>query len=228
MPVPNLMLLQSWENLLENVELSTLLVNLALTILMGHLLAWHYIRFAKVLSNKRKFAQIFVFISATTLLVISIVSSSLALSLGLVGALSIVRFRTPIKEPQELAYLFLAIAIGIGMGANEPVITVVVYLIILAYLSFQNVSGFSRSELRSVLQVSGPVESGDPLEVLLPAVEKHCSRVNLRRMDRDREEFNASFLVETKDVEAARALVQGIRDALPTTSVSLTERDALE
>lgn len=227
MPALNLSLLQSWDTLLEDVELSALLVNLALTILMGHLLAWHYIRFAKVLSNKRKFARIFVFLSATTLLVISIVSTSLALSLGLVGALSIVRFRTPIKEPQELAYLFLAIAIGIGMGANEPLITVVVYLVILAYLSFQNVSGFGRSELRSVLQVSGPA-SGDPLEVLLPAVEEHCSRVNLRRMDRDREEFSASFLVETRDVAAARALVQGIQDVLPESAVSLIERDALE
>ncbi len=41
----------------------------------------------------------------------------LMLGLGLVGALSIIRFRTPIKEPEELAYLFLAIAVGIGLGA---------------------------------------------------------------------------------------------------------------
>ena len=43
----------------------------------------------------------------------------LALSLGLVGALSIVRFRTPIKEPEELAYIFLAIAIGLALGADQ-------------------------------------------------------------------------------------------------------------
>ena len=41
-----------------------------------------------------------------------------ALSLGLLGALSIVRFRTPIKESEELAYLFLNIAIGLGLGAG--------------------------------------------------------------------------------------------------------------
>ena len=49
----------------------------------------------------------------TTMLIISIVKSSLALSLGLVGALSIIRFRAAIKEPEELAYLFLAIGISI-------------------------------------------------------------------------------------------------------------------
>ncbi|HIE72395.1 MAG TPA: DUF4956 domain-containing protein, partial [Planctomycetes bacterium] len=70
-------------------------------------LGWHFVQ---VLSNKRKLARVLMFIAATTVLIITVVASSLALSLGLVGALSIIRFRTPVKEPEELAYLFLAIA----------------------------------------------------------------------------------------------------------------------
>ena len=66
-------------------------------------------------------------ICLTTLLVISVVKSSLALSLGLVGALSIVRFRTPIKEPEELAYIFLAIAIGLALGADQKEVAVHFY-----------------------------------------------------------------------------------------------------
>jgi hypothetical protein len=53
------------------------------------------------------------------------------LSLGLVGALSIVRFRTPIKEPEELVYLFLAIAIGLGYAAGQVLITTILILCIL-------------------------------------------------------------------------------------------------
>ena len=53
------------------------------------------------------------------MIIITIVKSSLALSLGLVGALSIVRFRTAIKDPEELSFLFISIAIGLGMGANQ-------------------------------------------------------------------------------------------------------------
>ena len=49
-------------------------------------------------------SQKFFVLSLTTMIIITIVKSSLALSLGLVGALSIVRFRTAIKEPEELAY----------------------------------------------------------------------------------------------------------------------------
>ena len=62
-------------------------------------------------------------ISLTTMFVIAVIKQSLALSLGLVGALSIIRFRTAIKDPEELANLFFAISIGIGLGANQVEIT---------------------------------------------------------------------------------------------------------
>ena len=61
-----------------------------------------YAKYGNSLSNRKKLMQTFVLISVTVMLVISIVKSSLALSLGLVGALSIVRFRAAIKEPEEL------------------------------------------------------------------------------------------------------------------------------
>ncbi|HIL79776.1 MAG TPA: DUF4956 domain-containing protein [Myxococcales bacterium] len=50
-----------------------------------------------------------------------VIKSLLALSLGLVGALSVVRFLTPTKESEELVYLFLAIALGLGLGAGQSV-----------------------------------------------------------------------------------------------------------
>ena len=73
-------------------------------------------------------------------MVITVVKSSLALSLGLVGALSIVRFRTPIKEPEELGYLFLTIAVGLGFGAGFSLITTIITIAILSYLYFVGTS----------------------------------------------------------------------------------------
>ena len=85
-------------------------------------------------------SRVFPLILLTTVLVISIVKSSLSLSLGLVGALSIVRFRTPIKEPEELAYLFICIAAGLGLGANQTVPTVigVVTILLVMIISKKN------------------------------------------------------------------------------------------
>ena len=68
----------------------------------------------------------------TTAFIISIVKSSLALSLGLVGALSIIRFRTAIKEPEEISYLFICIGIGLGLGANYKLITIMAVILIIA------------------------------------------------------------------------------------------------
>ena len=70
----------------------------------------------------------------TIMVVITIVKSSLALSLGLVGALSIVRFRTAIKEPEELAYTFFAIAIGLGAGADQIIITACAFGVLAGYV----------------------------------------------------------------------------------------------
>ena len=68
------------------------------------------------------------------LMITSVIKNDIALSLGMIGALSIVRFRTPIKEPEELGYLFFAIAIGLGMGAGYKLVTTMVSIIILIYL----------------------------------------------------------------------------------------------
>ena len=92
------------------LSLRLLLINLAIGVVLSLVLRVHFRKFGCTLSNREEFAQVFPFVLLTTILIITVVKSSLALSLGLVGALSIVRFRTPIKEPEELAYLFIAIA----------------------------------------------------------------------------------------------------------------------
>jgi len=73
-------------------------INFCITIIISFIMGKVYSKYGTSLSNRNKLAQTFVLISLTVMLVITIVKSSLALSLGLVGALSIVRFRTAVKE----------------------------------------------------------------------------------------------------------------------------------
>jgi hypothetical protein len=89
----------------SSLDLMLLLINLGVGVVLAVILRWHFARYGSTLSNREEFAQVFPFILLTTILIITVVKSSLALSLGLVGALSIVRFRTPIKESEELAYI---------------------------------------------------------------------------------------------------------------------------
>ena len=102
-----------------DISYSTFLINILLTALIAFILSRLYYKFSHSMGNRSQFAKTILLVAITTMLVISIVKSSLALSLGLVGALSIVRFRTAIKDPEELVYLFLSISIGLGFGANQ-------------------------------------------------------------------------------------------------------------
>ena len=117
------------------LSIAQLVFNLLVGTIISLFLKFHYIKYGSTLNNRNEFSNVFPFVLLTTTLVIAIVKSSLALSLGLVGALSIVRFRTPIKEPEELAYLFLSIAAGLGLGASQTLPTVISIIVILIIMS---------------------------------------------------------------------------------------------
>ena len=123
---------------LAEIELSyqEIVFSLILAAICSAIIKYVYIKYSKSLSNKKVFSDIFILLSTVTCIVITVVKFSLALSLGLVGALSIVRFRAAIKEPEELVYLFLIIGIGLGAGAGQykATITLTVFSTIVIYL----------------------------------------------------------------------------------------------
>jgi len=114
----------------DNINYLVLLYNSVICVILSLSLKYIYLNYSKSWSNRFQFANLLPILALTVFLVISIVKSSLALSLGLVGALSIVRFRTPIKEPEELLYLFIAIAVGLGLAANQTILTIAIFLLL--------------------------------------------------------------------------------------------------
>jgi ABC-type Fe3+ transport system permease subunit len=119
-------------------------------VFLGYLLKFFYTKYSKSISEKETFSNIFIFLIIIITLIITIVKSSLALSLGLVGALSIVRFRTAIKNPEDLIFLFMAIGVGLGLGANHPILVTIalsVFLIIYYFINY-------RKNLKSVSSYS--------------------------------------------------------------------------
>ncbi len=112
------------------------LINISLCAVASFILRNAYLALSRSLTGRHHIGHIIPVLSLVTFLVIMIVKSSLALSLGLVGALSIVRFRTPVKEPEELVVLFLAIGLGLGYGAGLPIVTTSTFVFILAVFMF--------------------------------------------------------------------------------------------
>jgi uncharacterized membrane protein YhiD involved in acid resistance len=196
------------------------LINLILAAVLAFLLSRIYAKYGHSLSNRKVFGRNFVLITMTTMLIISIVKSSLALSLGLVGALSIVRFRAAIKEPEELAYLFLAIAIGLGLGADQRTITVVAFAIIAAIIWIKNLSHKSEESQNLYLSVSSHNPVKVELKEVVATLQQYCSAVNLKRFDETKEELNALFLVEFKDyrqLEESKSTLMKLSDSVRVT-----------
>ncbi|OIQ30772.1 MAG: hypothetical protein BM564_00755 [Bacteroidetes bacterium MedPE-SWsnd-G2] len=179
------------------------LINILLTVLLSYIMGLVYSKYGNSLSNRKKLTQSFVLIAITVMLVISIVKSSLALSLGLVGALSIVRFRTAIKEPEELVYFFIAIAIGLGMGANQRLVTILGVVIIILYIVFQNMNAAKETVQQNLIVTLSNISDKDLDEnKILEVLNKYCTKLDLRRLDSVNNSTELSLNIEFNDFDS--------------------------
>jgi uncharacterized membrane protein YhiD involved in acid resistance len=176
--------------------LSEFFLNMILAAVLGYILGYLYTRYGTSLSNRRMFSKNFPMLSMTTMFIITVVRSSLTLSLGLVGALSIVRFRAAIKEPEELGFLFLAISIGLGLGASQPIITLVAFAlisIIILFRHFSQKAEFTQNLLLTITSFNPQVAT---LEKISDILKRSFSRCQIKRFDETKEMIEVLFLVE--------------------------------
>lgn len=215
----------------EPLSLQLLLFNLGIGVILSIILRWHFRRFGSTLSNREEFAQVFPFVLLTTVLIITVVKSSLALSLGLVGALSIVRFRTPIKEPEELAYLFIAIAMGLGLGANQTLPTVVAGLLILVVMGWLNSRKSDAVAKNLFLSVDWRPDNGESPEGFLSrlnqVIAKHVGDCDLRRFDSRDEMIEATYLLDIKSTDDLSGLIDDIRSNFDKVGVSFIDQNRM-
>jgi uncharacterized membrane protein YhiD involved in acid resistance len=214
-------------NLLAPLSLVNLGLNMLVGLLLSLVLAWFYEHYGQSLSNRAKFAQLLPALTLTTALVISIVKSSLALSLGLVGALSIVRFRTAIKEPEELIFLFIAIAIGLGVGADQRWATVVGVAIILGYLAFRTF--MTRRPAANNLYLNVLLTEGEEQESLFERVNtrllEHVDVLDFRRLDSRDGTLQLTYFISCYDPNTLNDLVDDLKQNLPINEVSFIQQD---
>jgi len=217
----------------EDISILSLLISLAIGLILSIAIRWHFVKFGSTLSNREEFAQVFPFILLTTVLIISVVKSSLALSLGLVGALSIVRFRTPIKEPEELAYLFISIAAGLGLGANQIVATVVSVFTILVFMVLLNSKWSNTSQISKKLFISIDMHSKQIsdqeslLDFTNDVMGKYTQELDLRRCDMRADFVEILYLVSFNDEESLSKIISEIKKKHPSAGVTFLDQNNL-
>jgi uncharacterized membrane protein YhiD involved in acid resistance len=190
---------------------------------LAFVLGKFYVLYGNALSNRKAFARNFMVLAITTMFIISVVKSSLALSLGLVGALSIVRFRAAIKEPEELTYLFLTIAIGLGCGAGLTLLTFVAFLGFIIVIWFTNRYKNATEHQSLYLTISSDQPQEIDVKNIVELLKKYCTGIKLKRTDESPNALEVSFLVEIEDFEILENAKVEIRKLYPSTSISFMD-----
>lgn len=162
-------------NFLENVTSVTILDMVLALVLAFGIGLFIFVVYKKTYSGvlySASFGVSLIALSMITTLVILAVTSNVVLSLGMVGALSIVRFRSAIKEPMDIAFLFWAIALGIVLGAGMIPLAVFGSVVIgLMLLVFSNKKSHAQPYI-AVLRLSSADAEAPAREMLLKNAEK--------------------------------------------------------
>lgn len=212
----------------DDVSILQTIINLFIGLLLGFILKFHFEKFSSTLSGKRELARVLPFLVLIVCLIISIVKSSLALSLGLVGALSIVRFRTPIKEPEELVYLFMAIAIGLGLGANQFTLTIIATISILSAMALLRWKFYQENAkaLYLMVEYNGNSKEYSP-ENISNVISGFVNKCDLKKIDMNSEGFQLTFIIDVFSSEKAFELIRELKIEFPICNVSLIDQNRI-
>jgi len=206
---------------------------LAAALIVGGLLALYvrflYNRCSTSVSNSEAFSNNFPLLVLVTTCVIAVVKSSLALSLGLVGALSIVRFRAAIKDPEELIYLFLCIAIGLSLGAGQIQFAFILVFIASVFIFIRRFLGKKSKPHNLMLTITGEADKyfDDPSNGALSVIEGNAEVFSIQRYE---VEENIGILrVAVGKTSAAETvnLITNLRKKLPGCHISYVNMDTL-
>jgi len=108
---------------LGSVNIADFVIGFLLSLITGIMLKNIYYKYSLGVTNKKLFSSYFPLFSIAIFVIVITIKSSIVLSLGLVGALSIIRFRTAIKEAEQIIYLLIMTGISIALAASEYVYT---------------------------------------------------------------------------------------------------------
>ena len=132
----------------ENLTPWKIIIGLVLGCIVGLIIAFVYKRCYRGVLYSPTFAMTLMMLTLITTPVVMCIKSNISLSMGMVGALSIVRFRTAVKDPMDTAYMFWALTMGILLGAElyvhalAVVLGISVILMVMTFVRFRNPNSY--------------------------------------------------------------------------------------
>jgi uncharacterized membrane protein YhiD involved in acid resistance len=202
------------DNFTANIAISKILITMSISFLLGFFIYILYKRIFSGVLYSKSFNISLIGMTMVTSMVIIAVNSNLVLSLGMVGALSIVRFRTPIKDPTDLIFLFWAAAVGIVTGAGFYSLALAASVVIgLVMFIFIKKASFETPYLLVV-----NCDSDESETHVMKAVQGEAKRFNLKQktVSRGNVELTIEIRVREKEAQFVNRVsaVDGVKNAV--------------
>lgn len=202
----------------SDIGISTIFICIFCTILISAYIFMVYKKINKNSFYNRGFNLSLIGISVVTAAVILTIQSNIVVSLGMVGALSIVRFRTAIKDPMDLVFLFWSISVGIICGAGFAMIAVIASLGMTVVIVLFNMLPSAKGNL--VLVVNA--DSYEREAKIMKTVEKGCTYAKVRARNVSKTSLNMAIEVKVDD---QAALIRNLVEIEGLCSASLVEHE---
>jgi uncharacterized membrane protein YhiD involved in acid resistance len=222
-----------FESLREDFQAAVLLAvlgRLVAAMLLGGVVAWIYQRTRPASDTGASLAITLVLLSILIAMVTQVIGDNVARAFSLVGALSIVRFRTVVRDTVDTAYVIFAVAVGMAVGANHPSVAVCgIGIIGLAAWIMMRRQPASDSDATHLLQVR--VGLGTDVEASVsPVIDSQVRSRRLLAMATAKQgmSIEATYRIELREERSAAELVKALNRVEGVQTVSINRETADE
>lgn len=201
-----------------NIGFAAIVMCMVTTVLVAAYIFMIYRMMNRNAFYNRNFNLALIALAVIMAAIILTIQSNIVISLGMVGALSIVRFRTAVKDPMDLVFLFWSISVGIICGAGFAVVAIVASVVITVIILLCDKMPVGTAAVILLVNSTDYRTESRIMEV----VERHCesSKVKARNLTKDR----LNIAVEVRTGEGGK-LVEELMDLPSVTSASLVDHD---
>lgn len=203
-----------WQNLsLYPTTGGEIVANISVALLCGLLISWIYRRTYRGPGYSVSFVNSIVLLAMITSLVIMVIGNNLARAFGLVGAMSIIRFRTPIKDTHDIVYIFFGLAAGMAAGVGYHKIAIIGTLFVGLVIYFFSRTNLAASRREEYLLQFSYSSNGDDAPTYQPVLKRHCQRhqlINVRSLG-DEESLELSYYVRFRDRKKNDVFMRDLR-----------------
>lgn len=199
----------------------TVFINLLLAMVLGIIIAKVYKRVHKGISYSASYAYSIVIITMIVAFVMMVIGANIARAFTLLGAFTLIRFRTAVKDPKDTAFIFLALVVGLAVGASDYAIAIIgTGVTAVAAIALDQLNFGSLVKLEQILYLTIDAKSVNQsdLEVMLKGLFKEISLINVNFNSANKSlqySYNVKLDKKNEQSEAMRKIssIEGVKSA---------------